>query len=268
MTTLGMDEKFCFPTSTMTPPQTTDPAARLITILEAAVQTRAHTSYLQFWANAFGLDAKDVPAIYHNLALLQQLVDDVETGIKKAPHITRPEQYLEPLTQLRGIIAQPNLQAPWQRQRELVSMLINSLRFASERLQEYSPEPDLPPSELEAIHKQVADLIQRLHSSEKIPKALKLILFDLLNSVQRSIDEYRFRGIRGVREQLFLIASQIQQHSPEFEKAKDAPEVSDFFALLKKIDTLTAAALHVKELICVVAPLLPAISTVVQHLLQ
>ena len=218
----------------MPPQQSTDPAARLITILQAAVQTRAHTSYLQFWATAFTLDAKNVPAIYDNIALLQQLVDDVEAGIKKAPHITRPEQYLEPLTQLRAIIAQPNLQAQWHQQRELLSMIINSLRFASERLQEYSPEPELPPSELEAIHKQVTDLIQKLHSSETIPKALKLILFDLLNAVQRSINEYRFRGIRGVREQLFVIASQIQQHSPEFEKAKDAPEVKDFFALLKK----------------------------------
>ncbi len=252
----------------MPPRQITDPAARLITILEGALQTKPHTSYLQFWANAFDLDPKNVPDIYRNIALLQQLVDDVEAGIKKAPQITRPEQYLEPLTQLRGIIAQPNLQTPWQQQRELVSMIINSLRFASERLQEYSPEPDLPPSELEAIHKQVMDLVQKLHSSETVPKPLKLILFDLLNAVQRSINEYRFRGIRGVREQLFVIASQIQQHSSEFEKAKDAPEVKDFFGLLKKIDTLTAAALHIKELICVVAPLLPAIPTVVQHLLQ
>jgi hypothetical protein len=252
----------------MPPQQSSDPAARLITILQAALQTRPNTTYLQFWATAFNVDAKNVPAIYHHIALLQQLVDDVEAGIKKAPHITRPEQYLEPLTQLRAIIAQQNLQAGWQRQRELLSMTINSLRFTSERLQEYSPEPDLQASELEAIHKQATDLITKLHSSQTIPKPLKLILFDLLNGIQRSINEYRFRGIRGVREQLFVIASQMQQHSPEFEKAKDAPEVKGFVALLKQIDTITAAALHVKELISVVTPLLPAIPPLVQHLLQ
>lgn len=247
---------------------TTDPAARLITVLEKAVRTSPQHSYLHFWATAFDIDAKDVLAIYHYLGLTQQLIDDVEAGIKKVPHIKRPDQYLQPLTQLRSIIAQPNLQGAWAQHREVVSMIINSLQFASERLQEYSPEPELAASELEAIQKQTTELINNLHSSETIPRALKLILFDLLNGVQRSINEYRFRGIRGVREQLFVIASQIQQHYGELDKAKDEPEVKGLFALLKKIDTVTGAALHVKELICVVAPILPAIPPVVQHLLQ
>src|SRR5438067_1442265 len=36
----------------------------------------------------------------------------------------------------------------------------------------------------------------------------------LLNAVVRSINEYQFRGIRGVREELFVIASRIQERLP------------------------------------------------------
>src|SRR5207244_4489831 len=123
----------------------------------------------------------------------------------------------------------------------------------------------LPPSELDEIRKQATELIEKLESSETIPKKLKLILFDLLSSVQRSINEYRFRGIRGVRQELFVIASRIQEHLPEFEKAKNTSEVKGFFSLLKRIDSVTAAALHVKELISAVAPLLPLVPAPLEH---
>lgn len=246
--------------------QTTDPAARLIAILDKALTTAPNQAYLNLWATAFDLDVKSVPEIYEQIALLQQLVGDVEAAIRKVPHIKHPDQYLEPLTKLRAIIAQPNLQSAWRQKREVLLMIINSLRFASERLQEYSPESVLPASELEAIAKQTAELINKLHSSETIPRALKLILFDLLNGVQRSIAEYRFRGIVGVREQLFVIASQIEQHPDEFEKEKDAPEVKGFFTLFKRIDTVTAAILHVGDLISKVRYLLPAIPVLLDHL--
>ena len=252
----------------MEPPHTTDPAARLIAILQAGLQAQPGDTYLRFWAVAFNVDANNPVDIYYHLGLLRQLVDDVENAIKQVPHIRRPDQYLKPLAQLRTTIAQPNLQTQWHHQRELLTMIVNSLEFASERLQEYSPEPDLPPSELENIRKQTSDLIEKLHSSTTIPKRLKLILFDLLNAVQRSIDQYRFRGVRGLRQELFVIVSRVQEHFPDFEQAKDEPEVKGFFGLLKKIDATTAAALHVKELIAAVAPLLPAITTVVHHLLH
>ena len=69
-----------------------------------------------------------------------------------------------------------------------------------------------------------------------------------------------------MREQLFVIASQIEQHSDEFEKEKDAPEVKGFFTLFKRIDTVTAAMLHVGELISKVPYLLPAIPVLLDHL--
>jgi len=248
-------------------PTSTDPAARVVKILQLAMKTPHQRSFLHFWATGFELTPDNIVDIYYNLGLFRDLVDDVERTIKQIPDI-RHDQYLKPVTQLRTTIAQPNLQSAWNQHVRVLEMIINGLEFASERLQAYSPEPELPPSELEAIRIQTAELIQKLESSKTIPKRLKLIIFDLLNSVQRSIDQYRFKGIRGVRQELFVIASRLQEHFPDFAQAKDEPEVKGFFALLKKIDAITAAALHVKELIWVVVPLLPAIPTVIQHVLQ
>ena len=83
---------------TMSTLQTTDPAARLIAILDKALTTSPNQAYLNLWATAFDLNVKSVPEIYEQIGLLQQLVDDVEAAIKKVPHIKHPDQYLEPLT--------------------------------------------------------------------------------------------------------------------------------------------------------------------------
>jgi hypothetical protein len=247
------------------PPATTDPAARLVAILQSALSTSSHQNYLQMWAGAFGVPGGTPVAILHQLDILRDLVDDVERAVLQIPDI-RHEQYLKPLPQLREIISRANLQDPCAGELSTLKMIVNALEFSSERLQAYSPEPEIPISELDALQQQAAELLTTLEKSETIPKSLKLILFDLVSSVQRSISEYKFRGIRGVRRELFIIASQIQEHLPQFEKAKEAEEVKGFFKLLKRIDSVTSAALHVKELISSVAPLLPMIPALLEHL--
>lgn len=177
------------------------------------MKTPPQRSFLHFWANGFGVDPNKIVEIYYNLGLFRNLVEDVDRTIRQIPDI-RHEQYLKTVDQLRTTIAQPNLQAAWNAHVRVLEMIINGLEFASERLQAHSPEPELPASELDAIRKQTAELIQKVESSKTIPKRLKLILFDLLNGVQRSIDQYSFRGIRSVREEVFIIFSRIQEHYP------------------------------------------------------
>src|SRR4051812_34147923 len=63
MTTLGTRGNHAFLSPTMPPQQTTDPAARLIAILDKALTTSPNQSYLHFWATAFDLDVKSVPDI-------------------------------------------------------------------------------------------------------------------------------------------------------------------------------------------------------------
>jgi hypothetical protein len=244
--------------------ETTDSAARLIAILRSGLTAPQGQPWLNFWATAFNLPAENILDIYRSLDLTRELTDDTEKAINEIPDI-RHEQYLRPLAPVRGILSRPNIHEGWHSQRGVIEMAINGLEFASERLQAHSPEVDLPASELAEIGRQTAELIKTLGESQTIPKSLKLILFDLLSSVQRSINEYKFRGIRGVRRQLFVIASQIQENFSEFEKNKNEPEVKSFFTLLKRIDSVTAAALHVKELISAVAPLLPMIPMLLEH---
>lgn len=249
---------------TPSPPTITDPAARLIAILETAVTDQPNQSHKKLWARVFKVQDTNLIAIHRGLDCLRDLVDDVEREIEQIPDI-KHEQYVKVLPPLRQIISKSNLDQACAPDIAVLQMIINGLEFASERLQHSAPEPLLPQSDLDALRQQAKELLKTLEKSETVPRKLKLILFDLIKAIQRSIDEYRFRGIRGVRRELFIVASQIQEHLPEFEAAKNAEEVKGFFKLLKKIDSVTAAALHIKELLSSAAPLLPMIPALLEH---
>ena len=225
----------------------TDPAARLIAILEKGRHADQNQDWVAFWATAFGIPRENTLDLYRGLDLTRKLIDDVKAAINQVPDI-RHEQYLRALNPIQEILRRPNLHEAWAHSHGEIPMIINGLGLASERLQAHSPEPEIEAAELQTLEQQVTELITTLEQSTTVPKSLKIALFDLLQSVQGCIGEYRFRGIRGVRRQLFVTASQIQENFPEFEKAKKEPEVKGFFTLLKKIDSITAAALHVKEL--------------------
>ena len=97
----------------------------------------------------------------------------------------------------------------------------------------------------------------KLKSSDSVPRSLRFVLFDLLNSVRRSIDEYAFHGTRGLRKKLFAIVAELQERSVELEQNKDKDEVKGFFGLLQKIDQVTATAMKVKELGSAISPYVP-----------
>lgn len=243
----------------------TDPAERLITILRRALDTAGNQTFLGMWRHTFADNGADVSTVYEWISLVQDLAVDVERGINAIPDI-RHEVYLKFLPELRKILARENLQEAWAGHRIALEMIINALDFASERLQQHSPEPKLPQSELDALLTQAREMMDVLNKSTTIPRSLKLLLFDLVASIQRSIDEYRFRGIRSIRQQLFVVASLIQEHLPEFEQNKDTPEVRHFWRFLKKVDSVTAVALRVKELISSVAPMLgQALPALLEH---
>ena len=217
---------------------------------------------MKIWKKVFDLQGDDVIEVYHRLALLRDLTDDLERSIKQVPDI-RHEQSFKVLPELRGIISRPNLGEGFDSHRAVLKMIMNALEFASERLQHVAPEPVLPKAELDSLRTQAELLLASLGESKGLPKSLRLILY-LISSRQFSeASMSMFCGIRGVREQLFVVASKIQEHMPEFEESQTNPEVVGFWRLFKNVDSVTAAILHVKELIGIAAPLLPAL---VEHL--
>jgi hypothetical protein len=243
----------------------TDPAARLITLLERGLEAPANAHYLTVWQGVFQLDKPDAVAIHHGLDMLRDLIDDVQRGIMQISDL-RHETYLKPLEILRSILSRETLKEPWHPNRPAYELALNALEFCSDRLQANSPEEVIEQDELGAIRMQVEELLTQLKDSDSIPRKLRLLLFDLLEAIRRSIDEYLFRGTRGLRKQLFLTFAQLEEHTGELQMHKDTKEVSGFFRVLSKFDQLTSAALKVKQLASAAAPYLPLLTHAGEHL--
>jgi hypothetical protein len=244
-----------------------DPAARLIAVLRTALQQAASTQFASMWAKTFGIADDDFVGIYYGLHRLNELCLEVERAIMQVPDI-RHEQYLKALPRLKGVLARPNLQENWDQSRPILQMVCDALEFSSERLQAYAPEPVIVQSDLEELRTQASALLDLLTKSSGIPHSLRLLLFDIVKALLRSIDEYHFRGIRGVRRELFVVASQIQENLSQFEANKDTKEVATFFSFFKKLDSITSSALKIKELVGAVAPLLTQMVPLLEHAIR
>ena len=235
---------------------TTDPAARLIFLLSRGLSVPPHETYLILWQKVFGIPNPNILEIHHRLDLLRDMINEVERGIMQIPDI-KQNVFLKPLPALQEIISRINLQESWGQSKTVLEMSINGLEFCSERLQANNPETILKQQELDEIRKQVEDLIAQLKSSESIPRKLKYVLFDLLEAIRRSIDEYLFRGTRGLRKELFVIIAQLQENWDVIAENNEKDEVKGFFKIISRIDRATAAAMRVKELVSGVAPYVP-----------
>jgi hypothetical protein len=237
----------------MSNPITSDPADRLIRILGKAQELKGGT-FLTVWSKIGQVNEDDVIGIYRVVNSVAQLVDDVERAILLMPDV-KHELYLKPLKPIRLIISRVNLHEQWQPHQPVLEMALHALEYCSERLQKTNSEGVIDQMELDELRKQVDDLLTSLSSSEKIDPKLKLLLQDLLAAILRSIQGYAFRGVRGMRQELFTLFSQLQENYTFLSEHKDEEPVKGFFALLEKIDKVTATTMKVREVLNHAAPL-------------
>jgi hypothetical protein len=120
-----------------------------------------------------------------------------------------------------------------------------TLQFCSERLSKTCPERIPSQQDLNDLVGDISELAQKLEKAD-INKVLKTTLSELLESMRQAIAEYKIRGGRGLRQELFYILERLQRTIPALQENKDAPEVRSFWTIVERYDTLTS--------ICVNAP--------------
>jgi hypothetical protein len=239
-----------------------NPADRLLNIFERARACDTNQSLRLVWATVFGLESSNIGGIFYHLVLIEQLMQDTELQIRKIPNLDY-NLYLAGLPNIRSIIGQPNLERPLREYYSNIGDLtLTSLRFCAERLRLLSPEPDISQSDIDSLKNDLDDLVASLEHST-LTRELKLFIYDILESARRALMEYSFRGITGLRQELFCIFERLQRHFPEFEVEKDKKEVKDFWGIIAQIDSLTSVALNVPSLLSNAACLLPALPAVI-----
>lgn len=92
------------------------------------------------------------------------------------------------------------------------------LWYCSRELHRIAPEPWLPSSVLEELTQQLSELVEDLQSSD-LPVDLKLFALRHLSAVRRAIEEFRIRGVEGLRVALLVAGTAFVSESRLQEEA-------------------------------------------------
>lgn len=232
-----------------------NPAGRLYAILAEAKTQSSSRTFKEVWSTVFGVPLHDMPGIFYRLVLLQDLTTEVERKIREFE--TNHEVFLEHLPKVRSLLNVTNFDIGWSHGITILSEgVLVTLQFCSALLDKHCPEKTISDTDLKDISSEIDALFSSISTSD-LKKSLKALLLDLLESMRRAIVEYRIRGARGLRENLFSILECISRRFDIVREAERDPQVKGFWLLLTKYDTLASLYVNAPQILAGFSKLLP-----------
>ena len=194
----------------------------------------------------FGAQPGNKTEIIGAISRLLELLDEVKNKISKLDGLNT-QLYLSHFSALEAVVKATNYDAAWDNYKpHLNAAAMLNLAHCAEALSRYDETP-IDETELSELLKSVDELSEKVWDGD-LDDTLKRVVADLLETIRRSIREYRIRGANGLRKELaFCIGTLVQNHTLfKAEEAKE--EVGMFGKILVKLNALVSFALKLKEL--------------------
>lgn len=222
-----------------------NPAGRLHEILTEA-RTCGNTVTYEVWAQVLKTEPGNKADIIRRVSLLQELLGEVKTKISCIEGLNT-DLYLSTFQHLENAINVTNFDVPWDSYKpQLNDAAMLNLAHCAEQLSRYD-ESQIDENELSELLKSIDELSDKIRSGT-ISKPLQEIMLDLLETMRRSINEYRIRGAAGMKRELAYSVGVLIQHHAEFKAEETKEEVGMFGKVLSKFNGLVTFALKLKEL--------------------
>lgn len=222
-----------------------NPAGRLHEILTQA-RNQGNMATILMWAKVLGADPENKTEIIRRISHLQELADDVKEKISKVAGLNT-QLYLSRFPDIENVVKATNYDAAWDNYKpQLNEAAMLNLAHCAEALSRYDEDP-IDETELTELLKSIDELSEKLRKSP-VGESLKAVIIDLLETIRRSIGEYRIRGAEGMRRELtYCVGAFVQNHT--LFKTEDAKEeIGMFGKIMSKLNMLINFALKLKEL--------------------
>jgi hypothetical protein len=232
------------------------PAWRLHAIIARALTARDGT-IRELWATAFETPAKDTATIFRRLALLHELVDEVEGTVHSVPNID-PDYYLQNLSSLRSAIAFTNLDKPASEVASLLHGLTHrDVGFWAHAIEGVTFSEALQEEELRGLIDEVTALFEEVRAAA-IDSDLKDTVLDGLEGIRRAIVEYRLRGSEGLREEVERAIGKMARRAADLKGYAQDSWYKRVWRLLEKADDAATRGKKYLPLVRQLLKLLPA----------
>lgn len=227
-------------------PVTDNPAQRLLGILSEAKDHNENVS-IAVWAKIFKFHTNDEVSFYRAIGYLHELVDQVEFMVKEIPDIDT-ELYLENIPAIRKVITPNGFNSTWSPLREILTNgALTGLKFCAERLGRRHAEVKIEVEKLDAIRKRIDGLMRAVRSSD-LDADLKALIYDLLTTIQVSVDSYRAKGANGLKRSITYAVGLLKMHEARIGPEKSKRSIQDLLQFVKDVAVLVQCAYQLKQL--------------------
>jgi hypothetical protein len=232
-----------------------NPAGRLYVIFNAAKAQDQHSSVKSVWTKVFELPTENLPAIFYRLAILLAQVDEAEKALRLLTDIS-PEIWLQDFPIIKKVLSPSNFDESWQRTKQEISdAVMRTLSICADRLSRSTAEPTVEDSQISDLRAEVESLFKSIEASD-LAADLKGVLLDMTEGMLRALNEYRIRGISGLRAELFNIVERFQKNFDLLKRNGSDSLVQRFWQLASRYETISTVMVNTPELISKISNLL------------
>lgn len=244
-----MEEKISMGDNTV---KSDNPVNRLVALLNSALRHSEKTTYRDVWSSVFEIEPTDTPRILYLYGKFLDLIAEAKSSSEM--YVEQQENvnetiYLEPFKKVEDAFTYFQIDGQWAPTRNhLNPETITALNFIADNLSRSHWTNEIEQEELEKLKDEVDSLINNIWKAN-IGAELKSFLLESLLEIQRSIIEYRIRGIDGLEEALNRTIGAAIRHSDKIKEAQNDENVKKWFEIISTLEKLIAFALKTKELI-------------------
>lgn len=250
-----------------------NPAGRLHAILLRAIeatnakaQSGSGITAADLWAVVFDIPISGALAgealleIISRVLQVNKLIDETEANLRNIENL--PERYFRPFNRIRAIPRHSLIALTSADMAGIVKTVAEgdmiTLEFCSERLAAQHAEPIIDPGELEAILVDIDALFDGVQESNLDIK-LKTFILDCLESIRRSIFEFRIRGHKRLKETLAETIGTLMVNHDVIQAARtqDESTVQRFEKVFYRLAAVVSFAVDGPALLSAVNKLLP-----------
>ncbi len=171
---------------------------------------------------------------------LADLVEDYSDCLDKfAPN---PEPYKRHIPAFRKALDPSNWDSNWEDTRkEITEEGLTSIELFADILDAHAPEGEVSVSDINDLIAAANDILAQIASSD-LSKTEKAILADLAQSLYDALTQYNFRGLKGLRAEMFRVISRLE--SVYAQLPKSSPLTTVVLNFIQRYQQVTSAVVN------------------------
>jgi len=237
-------------------------AKRLVEILQRAKSTEiSNAPTVVGWARVFGIVTESTNEISEQeefevgrrLIQVYGLIDEIETQLLSINGLNH-SLYLRSFPRIRSVCRLSTF-----KEGSLINVMgqlsdadLTVLEFCGHELSKYYSERVVDPDQLKDLTVRIDSLFDEIEGSN-LPKELEQFLLTQLETIRRSIQEYRIRGLERLKEALERVVGSMILNEELIKGSVDKAEVGKFRAVCSSLYSIVIFAAKIKPLIQPVA---------------